>query len=65
MSYYSDITGNTAAGNVDRELKMMRKEAERLALLQKRGKLTYEEVMKARRRFIGIYRPVLEKAIGY
>ena len=65
MGYYSDITGNTAAGNVDRELKKMKKEAERLAQLRSRGKLTYEEIMTARRRFRGIYRPLLEKAIGY
>ena len=65
MGYYSDRTGNTAASNLDRELKMMRKEAQRLALLQSSGKLTYEEVMEARRRFVGIYRPILEKAIGY
>ena len=65
MGYYSDRTGNTAAGNLDRELKMMRKEAQRLALLQSRGKLTYEEVMEARRRFTGIYCPILERAIGY
>ena len=65
MNYYSDITGNTAAGNVDRELKKMKKEAERLALLHSRGKLSYEEIMAARRRFRGIYRPLLEKAIGY
>jgi hypothetical protein len=65
MSHYSDITGNTAAGNLDRELKKMRKEAETLAQLQKRGKLSYEQVMSARRRFTGIYRHILEKAIGF
>ncbi len=65
MNHYSDITGNTATGNLDRELKKMRKEAEHLAALQRRGKLTYEQVMDARRRFIGIYKPLLERALGY
>ena len=64
MSYYSDRTGNTAAGNLDRELRQMKKEAEWLAYRQSEGLLTYEEIVNARRRFTGIYRPLLRKAIG-
>lgn len=64
MSYlHSDPTANAAVGSIDRELRQMRKEAERIRVLRRNNALTREEEQRARRRFIGIYRPLLEKAL--
>lgn len=64
MSYlHSDPTANAAVGSIDRELRQMRKEAERIRALRRNNALTREEEQRARRRFIGIYRPLLEKAL--
>lgn len=62
-NYYSDPTANAAIGAVDRELKLMRKEAERIRSLRQRGQLTPGEEARARRRFAGIYRRLLLEAL--
>ncbi len=64
MSYlHSDPTANRAIGSLDREYKMMQSEAERIRTLRRSNMLSFEEEQKARRRFIGIYRPLLERAL--
>ena len=65
MSSRFDITAAIATGNIDREMRRMRREAGRLARRQREGLLTYEEIIEARRRFTGIYRPILKRAIGF
>jgi len=60
---HSDPTANRAIGSVDREIRRMKKEAERIRVLRLSNLLTFEEERRARCRFIGIYRPLLEKAL--
>ena len=60
---HADPTANRAVGALERELKMMRREAERIRALRRSNLLTPEEERRARRRFRGIYRPLLEKAL--
>ncbi len=62
-NYRSDPTANAAIGAVDRELKMMRKEAERLGQRYRKGLLTVAEETAARKKFIGIYRRLLTDAL--
>lgn len=54
----NDPTANAAIGAVDRELKRMRREAERLRALRQRGQLTPEQEEQARARYTGIFRPI-------
>ena len=56
-------TSSIAVGNVDRELRRMRKEAEAIGRRYRAGLLTWEEEMAARARFRGIFRPLLEDAL--
>ena len=64
MSYlHSDPTANRAIGALEREMERMRMEADRLRALRRSNLLSFEEEQKARRRFIGIYRPLLERAL--
>lgn len=60
---HSDPTANAAIGRLDREMKRMRRDAEHIGLLYRTGRLSYEEELAARRRFTGIYRPMLERAL--
>jgi len=60
---HRDPTANAAIGAVDRQLKRMRKEAAHIAYLNRQGKFTPEMEAEARRRFIGIFRPILEQAL--
>ena len=62
-NYLSDPTANTAIGSVDRQLKRMRKEAENIAALHRQGRFTAKMEAEARRRFTGIFRPILEEAL--
>jgi len=62
-STHRDPTANAAIGAVDRQLRRMRREAEQIALLNRQGKFTPEMEAAARRRFTGIFRPLLEKAL--
>ncbi len=63
MSYYSNPTENAAIGAVDRELRAMRKRAKQLQALRKRGLLTPQLETRARKEFIGIYRPLLREIL--
>lgn len=64
MKYHrADPTANAAIGAADRELKQKRREAERLRALLQSGQLTPEMEEQARRRFTGIFKPILEKAL--
>lgn len=62
-NYYSNPTANAAIGAVDREMKLLRKEAKLLRQRYLRGLLTPEEETRARRRFTGIYRVLLKNAL--
>lgn len=63
MSYYSNPTENSAIGAVDREIKIMRKRAQQIRNLRKKGLLTHEQEICARREFTGIYRRLLLEAL--
>lgn len=63
MSYYSNPTANAAIGAVDREIRMMRKYADQIKRRRKNGQLTTEELMLARKRFVGIYARFLREAL--
>lgn len=63
-NHYSNPTANTAIGAVDRELRIMRKRAQSLKRLRQQGKLTPQQEAVARRQFVGIYRRLLEEALG-
>lgn len=62
-NHYSNPTANAAIGAVDREINRMRKKAARLKNLQRQGKLTAQELARARREFTGIYRRILLEAL--
>jgi len=64
-NYRNDPTANAAIGAVDRQLKRMRKEAEQLGRLRRAGKLTHEEEMKARARFRGIFKHLLDEQLYF
>lgn len=59
----SDPTANAAIGAVDKELKQMRKEAERLRSLRRSNRLTPAQEEQARRRFTGIFRPIWKEVM--
>lgn len=63
MSHYSNPTANAAIGAVDRELKQMRKRAEQIKRRRKNGQLTNEELVLARKQFVGIYARFLRDAL--
>jgi len=63
MSHYSDPTANAAIGVVDREIRMMRKHAEKIKRRCKNGQLTSEELAVARKQFVGIYSRFLREAL--
>lgn len=56
-------TSSIAIGNVERELRQMRKEAQRLRILYLQRRLSPEEEERARIRFRGIFKPLLEDAL--
>lgn len=63
MSHYSNPTENAAVGAVDCELRMMRKRAEQIKRRRKSGQLTNEELVLARKQFVGIYARFLREAL--
>ena len=64
MGYlHSDPTANRAVGAIEREMKKMEQEAERIRELRRSNQLSFEEEERARRRFRGIYRPLFERAM--
>jgi len=62
-NHYSNPTANAAIGAVDREINRMRKKAARLKALHRQGKLTQQELARARKEFTGIYRRILLEAL--
>ena len=64
MRYYQNSpTSSIAVGNVDRQLRRMRREAEDIRRKYLLGQLSFEEEQSARARFRGIFRPLLEDAL--
>ena len=64
MSYYSNPTANMALRAVAQELCLMRIKARHIKALKEKGRLTTEDMELARKQFIGIYRPLLVKALS-
>ena len=56
-------TSSQAIGNVERQLRQMRREAEIIHRKYCSGTLTAAEEQAARKRFLGIFRPLLEDAL--
>lgn len=56
-------TSTQAIGNVERQLRQMRQEAKLIHRKYLQGTLTAKEEADARRRFLGIFRPLLEDAL--
>ena len=56
-------TSSAAIGNVERQLRRMKKEARQIAALCRQGRFTPDAEAEARRRFLGIFRPLLEDAL--
>lgn len=64
MSYYRNPTESAAIGAVDREIRVLRKRAAQLRKLRKQGKLTQQELDRARLQFTGVYRRFLLEALA-
>ena len=64
MSYYADPTANAAIGAVDREIRILRRQAGQIRRRRRQGLLTPQEEARARRLFVGIHRPLLAYALG-
>ena len=64
MSYYSDPTAAMALGPINREFNRLEKKAERLVQRLAEGKITPEQLDKARAQFTGIYKHVLDHTIA-
>ena len=63
MSYYSDPTANAAIGSVDREIKLLKKWAKQIRKRRQLGLLTQEEIARAQKQFVGVYRRFLKEAL--
>jgi hypothetical protein len=64
MSYYANPTANMALRAVEQELCLMRIKARHIKVLKEKGRLTMEDLELANKQFIGIYRPLLIKALS-
>ena len=64
MGHYSNPTENAAIGSVDRELRQMQKWAAQIKERRKRNQLTPQELARARKAFVGIYRRFLLEALA-
>ena len=64
MSYYTNPTASMAIRAVEQELCLMRIKARHIKALKEKGRLTREDMELAKRQFIGIYRPLLIKALS-
>lgn len=64
MSYYANPTASMAIRAVEQELCLMRIKARHIKALKEKGRLTTEDLELARKQFIGIYRPLLIKALS-
>ena len=63
MSYYSNPTANAAIGSVDRELRLLKKWAKQIRKRRQLGLLTQEEIARAQKQFVGVYRRFLKEAL--
>lgn len=63
MFYHPDPTANAAIGNLDRELRALRKEAAKLKALHQKGALTEAQKEAAKKRFHGIYQNILSEEL--
>lgn len=63
-NYYSNPTANMAIRAVEQELCLMRIKARHIKALKEKGRLTTEDLEQANKQFIGIYRPLLIKALA-
>ena len=63
-NFRSDPTAGAAIGAVDREFGLLNKQALRIQELNRHGLLTDEQLAAAERQYVGIYRPLLIKALS-
>ena len=63
MGYYSDPTASQALGNINREFSKYVKKAKNLRKLYEKGKLSEQDLEKARSQFKGIYMHVLDNVL--
>ena len=63
MSYYSNPTANAAIGSVDQELRLLKKWAKQIRKRRQLGLLTQEEIARAQKQFVGVYRRFLKEAL--
>lgn len=64
MSYYSNPTENAAIGSVEKELRQMQKWAARIRRRHRSNTLTPQELARANKAFVGIYRRFLLEALA-
>lgn len=64
MFNYPDPTANAAIGNLDRELRALRKEVAKIKALRQKGQLTTAQKEAAKKRFSGIYQNLLQEELG-
>ena len=64
MGHYSNPTENAAIGAVDKELRQMQKWAEQIRRCHRNHTLTDQELARARKAFVGIYRRFLLEALA-
>ena len=63
-NFRSDPTAGAAIGAVDREFGLLKKQALKIQELNRQGLLTDEQLAAAERQYVGIYRPLLIKALS-
>lgn len=64
MGHYSNPTENAAIGAVDKELRQMQKWAQHIRLRRRNNTLTAQELARANKAFVGIYRRFLLEALA-
>ena len=64
MNYYSDPTAARALSGINREFSRLEKKAKKIRKDLKAGKLTEQDLEKARAQFTGIYRHVLDHVLN-
>lgn len=63
-NFRSDPTAGAAIGAVDREFNLLKKQALRIQELNRHGLLTDEQLTAVEKQYVGIYRPLLIKALS-
>jgi len=64
MGHYSNPTENAAIGAVDKELRRMQKWSEQIRRRHRNNTLTPQELARANKAFVGIYRRFLLEALA-